>query len=247
MSEKKSSKKNSVKKQDAKKQEKKEEVREEIIEDMNEKLEKEEEKEEKEKPNKKQLQSERKILFIFGVVLLLLLASFIGYLIFSNNVKSFTSKGITYDMQKEGTLTLYHARIPIIYNGSYYHFNVFFRNDPRKLESEVPFNGSIIFMRNMAINYNSDIICGGDGTVAIANWLNVYKYLGVNVVRDPNATCDPLHRYVYVNISVSNETSIEETALGCYQINVNHCDILPATERFLTDSIAYYENVTQLS
>ena len=242
MSEKKS-KKTSVKKD---KEEKKEEVREEIIEEMNDKLEKEEKKEEKEKPDKKQLQSEKKMLFIFVGVILLLLASFITYMILANNVKSFTVKGITYDIQKEGTLTLYHARIPIIYNNSYYHFNVYFRTDPRNLES-VPFNGSIIFMRNMAINYSDDINCDGDGTIAIANWLNVYKYLGVNVVRDPNATCDPFHRYVYVNISTANETSITETALGCYQINVANCDVLPATERFLADSMAYYENVTQLS
>ena len=94
----------------------------------------------------------------------------------------------------------------------------------------------------MAINYSDDLSCSGYGTIGVQNIMNLYEAIGTTVVYDPNATCDSQLRYVYVNIRLSNETSIQETAPACYTINVANCDeVLQATERYVTETLATIE------
>ncbi len=218
------------------------ESKKEIIEDVKkieENIEAEEKSEEKhEKPSKEQLKSENKMMAIFIGVLLLISAVLIIYFLVSNNAKTFTYDNVPYNIIQQGKITFYHTTLPIIYNGTHTYYNLYLRNNPRDLAKEVPFNGNLYIKKNMAINYSADITCDGDGTIAIANFLNLYGVIGTKVVRDPNATCDPQQRYVYVNIKVANETSIQETAPACYTINVANCQILQATERYMTETLS---------
>jgi hypothetical protein len=92
----------------------------------------------------------------------------------------------------------------------------------------------------MTENFN----CNGDGIVAITNLDTLYNLIG-KIISDPNATCDPSGRYVFINIQNSSETSIQETALECYTINVNNCQILPAVERYMTKIFATLHNMSQ--
>ncbi len=200
-------------------------------------IEKEEKKEEKsEKPSKEQIKSENKILIIVMGVLLLLAAVFVGYLIFSSNAKTFTYNGVGYTLSPNGKITFYETTIPVVQNGKKINYPVYIQNDPRKLESEVPFNGSLYIRPAMAVNYSNDISCDGYGAVAIANLFNLYQTMGVKTVYDPNATCDAQQRYVYVNIKTTNETSKQEDAPACYTINVADCNVLPAVERYMTET-----------
>jgi len=200
-------------------------------------IEKEEKSEEKkERPSKEQIRNENKMLAIFVGVLLLIAAVFAGYLIFSSNAKNFTYNGVSYSIVPNGKITFYETTIPIVINGTKTNYPVYIQNDPRKLDSEVPFNGSLYIRQAMAINYSNGISCNGFGAVAIGNLKNLYNAMGVNLVYDPNATCDPQLRYVYVNIKVSNETSIQQVAPACYTINVANCDVLPAVERYMTET-----------
>lgn len=212
----------------------------EIIEDIKkaeDNIEKEEKKEEKtEKPSKEQIKSENRTLAIVLGVLLLLAAAFVGYLIFSSNAKSFTYNGVGYTLSPSGKLMFYETTIPVVQNGKKTNYPVYIQNDPRKLESEVPFNGSLYIRPAMAVNYSNGISCDGFGSVAIANLFNLYQTMGVKTVYDPNATCDSQRRYVYVNIKTSNETSIQEDAPACYTINVADCNVLPAVERYMTET-----------
>lgn len=226
-----------------KKEEEKEEIKEKLVEEMNEKIEKEEEKEEeKEHPDKKQLHSESKTLAIFLGVLILIALSFAAYLIFSNNVSSFTSGGMNYTIVHEGKLTFYNTHVPIVMNGTKYNFQIYLYNDPRTLQKTVPFNGTLYIRSNLVLNYTNNIDCNGDGVIAMANVFNVYHYLGINAVLDSNYTCDPQARYVYATIKLSNQTDIQENSPGCYTINVANCQILPATERFITETLSTLHN-----
>ena len=215
-----------------------EEKREEVIEKVNENIEKAEEKEEaKEIPSKAQIKNENKMLAIFVGILVVIALVFVLYLIFSNSARNFTYNGVKYTITPNGKLTFYVTSIPIISQGKNVNYKIYLYNDPRKLDQEVPFNGNLYIKPYLAINYSNDINCGGDGIISIANFQNLYNAIGTQVIRDPNATCDPQLRYVYVNISVSNETSIQEIAPACYTIKVANCQVLAATERYLTETL----------
>jgi hypothetical protein len=201
--------------------------------EMGEKI--EEKKENQVEPNKKQIFGESRTLLIIGGVLLLLVIMFVGYFIFSNSSQSFVYNNVKYTLIQEGKLAFYNTQVSVT-TGLY---NVYLRNDPRKLEQTVPFNGSMHISSLMNLNYSNDINCDGFGTIGIANIVNLYDALGTKIVRDSNSSCDPQGRYVDINIVVSNKTSIQEIAPGCYQINVANCEILPATERYVAETASY--------
>jgi len=217
-----------------------EKKREEVIETVEGNIEKAEEKEEKKEdahPDKKQIFEENKILIIFGGILLLLLAAFISYLAFSNNAKSFTYGNVTYSIANYGNNHIfYKTTIPVVINGSRINYNAYLYNNPKDLAKEVPFKGDLYVRPIMNLNYSNDINCKGDGVVALAELENLYTAMGTKLVYDPNATCDPQQRYVEINIKTSNETNIQEIAPACYTINVANCQIIPALERYMTET-----------
>ena len=249
----KKSEKKSAKKQGSKaskKEEEKEEKREEIIEKINENLDKEEKKEEKETPPKSQIKSEKKMFAIFLGILVLIAAVFAAYLILSRASTNFTYNGVQYTIVKKGDLTFYDTKIPIIVNGTPVQYNVFIRNDPRVLEKQVPFNGTMYIRPYIAINYTTDLYCNGDEIISLANMNLLYSAIGsqvalINSTTYPNATCDPQGRYVFVNIQQANETGVQEIGPACYNIYVSNCQILQGTERFMVQTFETLSNYTK--
>lgn len=230
-------------KKNGRKEEGREERREEIIEKVNENIEKskrEEEKAEDAHISKKQVLEENRILMIILGILLLFVAAFVVYMFVARDAGNFTFNGVKYSTVKQGKLTFYNTKIPVVEQGKTVQYNFYIRNDPRTLNESVPFdaNGSLYIRPVMNLNYSNDIACNGDGTIAIANLVNLYTVLGTKIVRDSNATCDPQQRYVDVNIKVSNRTDVEEIAPACYVINVANCEILPATERYMIETFS---------
>ena len=56
-------------------------------------------------------------------------------------------------------------------------------------------------------------------------------------MKDPKADFDPEGRYVFIKIQPGDTTSIEQTGDYCYNLNVNNCEILKVTERFLVETL----------
>jgi hypothetical protein len=140
---------------------------------------------------------------------------------------------------------LYNTKIPVTYNGSNADYNFYLYSDPRVIQKEIPFNGipDIASGMIMVLNETSNFNCNGDGVIGVENLMNLYNLMG-KVITDPNATCDPSGRYVFVNIQDSNETSIQEIGPACYEINVNNCQVLAATERYMTQTFATIYNMS---
>jgi hypothetical protein len=173
----------------------------------------------------------RNILIFIGIFLLVIVLSF--YIVKASN--QFKYKGVKFNIVKEGELTLYHSSFPVVYNGSNAVYNIYLRNDPRELEKEVPATGTLLSIDDTVINITQGIECDGKegrGT-AIANMVNLYAAIGKKIMKDDNASCDFLGRYMYINIRPGNETSIEKFGPNCYNININNCEILEGTERFI--------------
>jgi hypothetical protein len=172
--------------------------------------------------------------FLIGMVVLIILIFLFVYAI--KSTKKFAYEGVNFEVVKTGSLVFYNTQVPVIINGERTKYNFYLRNDPRKTGANVPINGEWILTKNLVINSSEDFNCDGDGIIAIANLLNLYKMSGINVIRDDNATCDNLGRYAFIKIQAANETSIEKFGPACYNLNINNCEILKGTERLMIES-----------
>ena len=176
--------------------------------------------------------------FIIGMVSIIVLIFLIVLLV--NTMNRFEYQGIKFKIVKfcdsNPCLITYNTEIPVIYKRENTTYNFYLRNDPRKLAENVPFNGSLVFRSLMIINSTSDFNCEGKGIIAVANLLNLYEITRVKVGKDENATCDDAGRYMFVNLRESNETSIEQVGPACYNININNCEVLEGTERFMIET-----------
>ena len=184
---------------------------------------------------KKQLKTENKILknFFLGILVVIILC-FVVFLIV-NQSKNFEYEGVKFKIVKEGDLVLYQTSIPVVYEGKEVPYNFYLRNDPRRLEN-IPFEGEISLAQILVINSTEGFNCDGDGIIAMANLLNLYKISGINVIKDDNATCDSEGQYGFMKLQEGNETKIEKFGPACYNIYINNCEILQALERLMIES-----------
>lgn len=156
-----------------------------------------------------------------------------------NSMKHFEYNDLKFNVVKEGELIFYNAVFPLhsITGKHIADYNVYLRNDPRKLE-EVSFDGEVILTEDAVINITKEFNCDGDGIIAIANLAQVLDKFGTKVIRDPEAGCDLGGRYTFIQIREGNETSIESFGVpgsSCYNFYVNDCEILEVTEKFIVD------------
>jgi len=204
--------------------------------------ERQEEKEKRAK-RKEQLNAQNKILknFLLGIMAVILLC-FVIFLVI-NQSKNFEYEGVKFKIVKEGALVLYRTSIPVIYQGKEVPYNFYLRNDPRKLV-DVPFEGEINLGQILVINSTESFNCDGDGIIAMANLLNLYKISGIDVIKDDNATCDLEGRYAFIKLQEGNETWIEKFGPACYNVYINNCEILKALERLMIESFIEINKLT---
>ena len=191
------------------------------------------------KLNKGQIKEENKILrnifmLVGGIIILIL----VGYLII-DNIKNFEYKGVSFKTVKfcdvEPCLILYQTTFPVISDGKNADYNIYLRNDPRKLDSII-FSGKMNLFGDMVINSTGDFSCDGDGIIAVANMVNFYELLGTNIFKNETLGCNNQDKYTFVQILEGNETKIEQIGFSCYNIEINNCEILEGTERFMIES-----------
>jgi len=194
-------------------------------------------KKEKNIEGKKQIKEENKILrnFIFGLIVLIVLV--LLFVLFINSTRNFEYEGLKFKIVKEGALIFYKTSFPLFSEKGekVADYNFFIRNDPRELK-DIPFKGELFLTKNIVINMTGNLNCEGNGIIAIANLKKPFELLGINVIRDENSFCDLLGTYTFIQIQEANETKIEKFGPSCYEINVNNCEILEATERFMVET-----------
>jgi hypothetical protein len=176
----------------------------------------------------------RNVLIFIGIFFAILIASFI-IMRFSNHPKY---SGLTFNVIQEGQLTFYQTSIPTLHNGTVAQYNIYLRNDPKELKKEVPFVGAIDSIDNTVINITQEFDCNGDQVIAIANIVNLYGALNKKIMKDENASCDELGRYMYIVVQPGEETKIEKFGSNCYRIDIKDCEILQGTERFILEMLS---------
>jgi hypothetical protein len=151
-----------------------------------------------------------------------------------NSLSSFEYEGVKFKTVKEGELILYRTALPVIHRGEEDEYNFYLRNDPRELN--VSFEGGLDIQENVVINETGNFICDGDGVIAVANMVNLYEIIGTEIIKDDTADCDIQGRYMFIRLQQGNETNIEEFGPSCYNININNCEILKGTEKFMIET-----------
>jgi hypothetical protein len=204
------------------------------------------EKEDKEKINeteeksapKNQLKKEKKIFLIIVLMMVGFAALFGAVYLISDSFNHLNVEEVKFTVDKTTMtgMTLYRTSLPVTVKGTKADYNFWLRGNPDKT-NKIPFNGSLEMMKNVVLNQTENFNCNGDGIIGVANLLKLYSVLGANVISDSNATCDAEGRYVFINIKHGNETRIDQIGKACYEIQVNNCEILPATERFMIENL----------
>ncbi|MEK6945879.1 MAG: hypothetical protein AABW63_03735 [Nanoarchaeota archaeon] len=197
----------------------------------------------KEEPNKVAAPanpaSENKILRNLFIIVGVLVVFFVAWIIMSNESNKFEYNGVKFERVRE--IAPYRTSLPILVkdqvtgavNQVPYYF--YLRKDP-KISGEIVFNGTLNIKRNMVVASDVDLNCNGDGIISIANLAKLYGVLGTKVIKDENATCDSNGNFMYINITISNETRIDQYGPACYSIKVSNCEVLGATERFMLET-----------
>ena len=193
-----------------------------------------------------QIVNQNKQLRLFFIAIGGLLVLIFSIYLMVGSLSKFDYEGVKFKIVKEGKLIFYNTAFPYknsITGNVIGDYNFYIRNDPRKLKEEVPFNGEIGLMKNIVMNSEDAFNCDGDGIIAIENMRRMLEVIGAtSIIRDENATCDESGRYTYILLKKGNETSIEEVGNSCYDINVNNCEILKATERFMVETFVEFNN-----
>jgi len=192
-------------------------------------------KEEQIKSNNKIL---RNILIVIGVIAL----GVISFVIVSNSLSRFEYRGVNFEIVRfcdagPPCLVTYRTSIPIDVEGTTVPFNFYLRNDPRELEERVDFTGDIFFSRDMVLNSEADFVCDGKGAIAAANLIQLYSVMGTKVIKDENASCDLLGRYLFVQVKPGNKTKVDQFGPRCYNIDIKGCEILEGTEKFMIETL----------
>ena len=189
-------------------------------------------------PNKEQIKKQDKQLKNIFLVFLIFIFLIFAVVFITNSSKHVKYENLDFYKDKTGDLTLYYIKVPL-YNTAgenYANYNVWLRTNPKKLK-HVSFNGSVVFKKYVVINFEEEFNCNGDGIVAIANLQQLYTALGAKVMKDENATCDPEARYIYLTLKQGDETKIIQTAPACYDLIINNCEILKATEKLIIENL----------
>jgi len=182
---------------------------------------------------KKQIIHQNKILRNFFIGIGLVIIGIISFVFISNSISNFEYEGVKF--QKVDEVAPYKTQFPVMNNGNIIPYNIYLRNDPRKLD-KIEFDGEMNLIENMVINSTNDFNCNGDGIIAVANLVQFYDLLGVNIFKNESLSCSSEDKYTFIQIQEGNETKIEQFGWSCYNININNCEILEGTERFMIES-----------
>ena len=183
---------------------------------------------------KKEIAAHNVILRNILIVLAVVIIGFIAWMIFLDFIGTVKYEGLPFEVVSQGDLIFYKHVVPL-YDGDthYANYNFFLRKNPYNT-GEIPFDGELNIRNFVAIN-STEFTCEGRGIIAIANLVKPFEVAGIEVVHDPNASCDEESRYMLLHIFQGEENKIVQTGEACYDMIVKDCDILDVTEKMMIE------------
>ena len=229
-----SGKKSENKKESSKKTEKKKE--EENSKDLKKKT--SEKKVDQKQPSKeitKQDKQLRNFLIVLGVIALLIA----GFYVLVNSSPKFEYKGIEFNTVQQGEIIMYKTLLPLYNSQGEKEVNhrFYLRNHPKEIK-DIPVPEELELKRLVIINNSDNIICQGDGNIAVANLKQLYSVMGAKIwdassLNESYRKCDKEGRYNYLDIKRGNKTEIIKKGPACYDLTFKDCEVLDVTERYM--------------
>lgn len=193
---------------------------------------------------KKQLKKQEKQLRNFLIIIGFLVLFVVAIFLWMKMIRIVYYDDVKFDVVREGELILYNTRIPVYENGKHTGDHEFYlRTNPNDLE-KIPFEGELILLKGYTLNLTQEFNCNGYGTIAFVNLIRQYDVIGSMLINDENAGCDESGKYMYYEVKEGNETKIvQRENSSCYDIYVNNCEILPATEKVMAEIFVKYDEL----
>jgi len=200
---------------------------------------KEKDNEEVSEPKEKMVDRENRFLknlfIFFGIVLV---GFIVGSFAFGEAVE-FQYKGVNFTIVEfcdaKPCLKTYSTKLPVLADGKKADYNFYLRNDPRKLEKQVPFNGDLQIPKSVAIDVTYNRICQGYSSIAMDNFGILMGVLNVNVTAEKGLSCGSDINEMQVIVQEGEETKIERIGSACYVIEIKECEVLRGIERFMIE------------
>jgi hypothetical protein len=185
---------------------------------------------------KRQEKQLRNILITLGIFILIIVLIFGGL----NMIRKPQYKNTKFLTVNEGDLIFYQTSIPTSVQGKVVPYNFYLRTNPRKLKN-IPFEGDLTIKKGYVLNLTDEFGCDGFGIISIANLMKQQEIMGITLINDKSASCDEFNRYNYYEIKEGDETKIVQRGeSSCYDIYVNNCEILEATEKLMVENFVKF-------
>ncbi len=211
------------------------------------------EKEDQGKPEENlEIRKQNNYLKILLIAMMLVMVFIAGVAWFRYQAMRFEYAGLNFEKIMFDKLQMYHAKIPLssLTGNVVANFNLYFRNDPRELES-IPITGRIRLKRNAIVALDPSMEDCGDNAIA---GLNLGQFLGAAGIKPLEgstnlsealetgvnyASCENVVSSVIIT-EKSDKTQIIKEGEDCYRIQVAVCeDVVKATERFIIGAIGH--------
>ena len=183
----------------------------------------------------------RNLLFTFVIILIVIA----GFYFYTQSQIHFKYKGIEFTREDfcdvKPCIITYKTSVPVSYNGAVVPYNFYFRTKPTDLNKVNFDTENFELMKSVVYSEEGNFSCDGYGSIAVANLANLYKVIGVNIMKDENATCDAEGRYTYLTVKEGDETKIVQVGNQCYDIYVKDCEVLPALEKIMAEVLVKLE------
>lgn len=201
-------------------------------------VEKEHSKKEEIKNQQKQL---RNILIVLGVIVLFFILIILGL----KMVRTAHYEDVKFEVVQEGDLIFYNTKVPL-YDKDMNHvadYNFYLRTEPSELK-KVPLDGEFMLMKGYVLNVTEEFDCDGDAVIAFANLVNQYKVAKMVYINDSQAGCNAENKYLYLEVKSGDKTEIvQRENNSCYDIYVNNCEILKATEKVMAEGFVILDDI----
>lgn len=204
-----------------------------------------------EKADKKESQLKWIILFMAVIIIVF----FVFYFLL-NSGKGFKYSGVEFEKIKQGNLVFYLGKFPMTdINGNFVaYFPFYFRNDPRKL-SNIEINATIKLSMDVAYAADSGFVESCNDSILAATTLSFFlKSLGLNLfsvtinktealmLNRTYASCDD-KRFSIIAFQPGKINKIRQEG-SCYILEINNCEFMKVTERFLVGFYAHEKKIT---
>ncbi|PIN92950.1 hypothetical protein COU54_04940 [Candidatus Pacearchaeota archaeon CG10_big_fil_rev_8_21_14_0_10_31_24] len=185
------------------------------------------------------------ILLGVGILIIFLVCYYFFY-----SWGQFNYKGLAFAKEAYSGVVMYHYFYFFDDSGQIYKNNIYLRHDPR--QNKIPIDGEIVYLSDSYVYIGVDsknLKYCEDSAIALASLSgfisnNLFELRSgntdVEVAKENNQTyidCEKFPQNTIILIKEGNETKITKEGNNCHIISVSQCEIQPAVEKFVVQSI----------